>query len=290
MTSPPEAAAPPDHYTGEVYVTPRHLAGTTGTGDAGLRPALDAGWETSDDDLGNFCIAAPDHRIRIGYLPEGDDDALWKIAAYEQHSFAAPRWAAAFSDSCPDEVVAAFTTGLVPLHDTDGNAFLRGGIGYRRDASPVLAPLLDAGWTVDERHWLVEVRSPDALAGAWYDRRTLDPDRELTSNATRWGIWGGKTRGRWYAVFSSHTPTPLITATAAAVADPAPVVRWAGGLSTITRRHATITRVRPPAPTPLELARAHRPSPVLRTVTVPRWSTSTPSARLPGPSRPPARR
>ncbi|MFE4664565.1 DUF317 domain-containing protein [Streptomyces sp. NPDC056716] len=289
MTSPPGAAALPDHYEGDVYVSPRHLAGATGMGDPGLQPALDAGWETSGDDLGNAYISAPDHRIRIGFLPEGDDDALWKIAAYER-AFAAPRWAAAFSDTCPEEFVSAFITELVPLHETDGNAFLQSGIGYRRDASPALMPLLDAGWTVDEQDRLLEVRSPDGLAGAWYDRRTLDHDRELVTNYTRWGMWGGASYGRWYAVFSSHTPTRLIAATAAALADPAPVVRWTGALSRNTLRHATITRVRPPAPTPLDLARAHRPSPALRTVAVPRWSTSTPSARLPSFSRPAARR
>ncbi|GAA2254703.1 DUF317 domain-containing protein [Streptomyces amakusaensis] len=274
----------------EVYVSPRHLAGSTAYGDPGLQPALDSGWKISYDDHGNVLLPSPDQRIRIGYLPEGDDDALWKIAAY-QSPFEAPRWAAAFSSDCPTEFVTAFTSALVPLHEPEGNAFLTGGIGPRlHPVFPVLKPLLDAGWKLPQTWRHPELRSPDGLAGAWFDRSSLDPAGELTSNHTRWGMWGGSSYGRWYAVFSTGTPTRLITATAAAVADPTPVLRWPGELSRMTRARATITPVRPPAPTPLEMARARRPVSALRTITVPRWSTSTPSARLPGPSRPAARR
>ncbi|MFI6289364.1 DUF317 domain-containing protein [Streptomyces sp. NPDC051018] len=276
----------------EVYVSPRHLAGSTAIGDPGLQPALDAGWTISHDDAGNAYLPSPDQRIRIGYLPEGDDDALWKIAAYQQ-PFAKPRWAAAFSSDCPTEFVTAFTTELVPLHEPEGDKFLTGGIGYRlHPVSTVLQPLLDAGWTLATNFHPTrpELRAPDGLAGAWFDRGNLDPDDELTTNTTRWGMWGGPPRARWHAVFSTHTPTRLITATAAAVADPAPVLRWPGELSRMTRERATITPVRPPAPTPLDMARSRRPAPTLQTVSVPRWTTSTPSAPLPGPFRPASRR
>jgi hypothetical protein len=273
----------------EVFVSPRHLAGSTAIGDPGLQPALDAGWKISHDDHGNTFLPSPDHRIRIGYLPEGDDNALWKIAAYHD-PFATPRWAAAFSDDCPTEFITAFTTALVPLHEPNGTDFLTGGIGYKLPSlSTVLHPLLDAGWTLDPGR-RPELRSPDGLAGAWADPRGLNPDWELTTKETRWGMWGGPRHASWYAVFSTHTPTQLITATAAAVAHPEPVLRWPGELSRMTRRLATITPVRPPAPTPLDVARTRRPVPTLRTIAVPRWSTSTPSACLPGPARPAARR
>ncbi|MFF3556180.1 DUF317 domain-containing protein [Streptomyces tsukubensis] len=272
----------------EVHVSPRHLAGSTAIGDPGLKPALDAGWTISYDDHGNVFLPSPDQRIRIGYLPEGGDDALWKIAAHQQ-PFATPQWAAAFNDACPTEFVTAFTTGLVASHDADGDLFLRGGLGYYRDPMPVFAPMLEADWIIDDRKTILRLTSPDGLAGAWYDRRDLDPGNELVSNETRWGMWGGPPRVGWYAVFSHHTPTAFITATAAAVVDPAPVLRWPGELSRMTRELATITPMRPPAPTPLDVARARR-VPALRTVAVPRWSTSTPSARLPGPARPAARR
>ncbi|MFI1890252.1 DUF317 domain-containing protein [Streptomyces jumonjinensis] len=241
------------------------------------------------DEHGNVFLPSPDQRIRIGYLPGGDDDALWKIAAYTR-PLASPRWAAAFSSNVPTEFVTAFTTALVPLYEPDGNAFLTGGIGYKlHPVSPVVQPLLDAGWALTQT-WRPELRSPDGLAGAWFDRSDLDPDDELTTNETRWGMWGGSGYARWYAVFSTHTPTRLITATATAVADPAPVLRWPGELSLMTRELATITPVRVPAPTPQDVARARRPAPALQTVAVPRWSTSTPSARLPGPARTATRR
>ncbi|MEU5162331.1 DUF317 domain-containing protein [Streptomyces sp. NPDC020875] len=269
-----------------VYVHPRYLAGSTAIGDPGLKPALDAGWEISHDELGNAYLPSPDQRIRIGYMPEGDDDALWKIAAYE-NQFAAPRWAAAFSDACPTEFVTAFTTALVGLHQGDG--FLQEGLGRADDPHPVLSPLTDAGWTVTDNWWISETTSPDGLAGARYCRGALDHNNELTSNKTRWQMWGGTGYAGWYAVFSTHTPTRLVTATATALADPAPVVRWKNAFWP-NSDHVTVTPVRPPAPTPLDILRARRSVPALRTVAVPRWSTSTPSARLPAPARPAARR
>ncbi|MEU3602645.1 DUF317 domain-containing protein [Streptomyces sp. NPDC006798] len=275
---------------GDAYVHPRYLAGSTTIGDPGLRPALDADWKVSHDDLGNVFLPSPDQRIRIGFLPEGDDDALWKIAAYEE-TFASPRWGAAFASECPPEFVTAFTTVLVETHARGGDAFLGDGLSRTGDPYPVLAPLTDADWTVTDDWWTLKVTSPDGLAGVWYRRGAIDHDGELTSNAARWQMWGGPRDLGWYAVFSTHTPAPFITATAAAIADPAPVRRWSGELTQMTRAHARITPVRPPAPTPGDIARAHwRPAPTARTRTVPRWSTSTPSGRLPAPARAAARR
>ncbi|WP_329558848.1 DUF317 domain-containing protein [Streptomyces uncialis] len=201
--------------------------------------------------------------------PRAGDDALWKIAAYREQ-FARPHWAAAFNTACPTEYVTAFTTGLVASYDPHGDAFLRGGLGNYRDPTPVLAPMLEADWIIDDRRTMLKLTSPDGLAGAWYDRRDLDPDNELVSNETRWGMWGGPPRVGWYAVFSHHTPTALITATAAAVVDPAPVLRWHGELTRSVRQHAQATPVRPPAPTPGDTARTHwRPAPTLGTVSAP---------------------
>ncbi|MGW5679949.1 DUF317 domain-containing protein [Streptomyces sp. NPDC003860] len=275
---------------GDVYVTPRYLAGSTTFGDPGLQPALDAGWQLTHDDLGNCYLPSPDQRVRIGFMPEGDDDALWKIAVYE-HQFARPRWAAAFSSDTPTEFVTAFTTALLDSYQQGDDSFLRGGLGRADDPHPVLAPLADAGWGVTDDWRRREMSAPDGLAGAWYRRGVLDPDGELTSNETRWGLWGGPKNGYWYGVFSTHTPAAFVTATAAAVVDPEPALRWSGGLSLMTRAHARITRVRPPAPTPGDIARTHwRSAPALGTRAVPRWSTSTPSGQLPAPARAAARR
>ncbi|MFG2232309.1 DUF317 domain-containing protein [Streptomyces sp. NPDC048723] len=279
-----------DEPAGDYYVSPRHLAGSTVEGDPGLQPALNAGWKPSWDDDGNVFLPAPDQRVRIGYMPEGDDDALWKISAY-QHHFGAPLWAAAFNSMAPTEFVTAFTSQLVAAYQRDDGSDLRDPGGVVR----AFGPLLEAGWRVHNAPGRCELTSPDGLAGAWYDRGLLDEARELVTNDTRWGMWGGPERSysSWYAVFSSRTPVDLITATATAVVNPEPVLRWEGELSQMTKRYAQLTPVvppKPPAPTPLDLARFRTP-PAVRPASVRRWSTSTvPGTRLPAPTRPAARR
>ncbi|MET8412061.1 DUF317 domain-containing protein [Streptomyces sp. NPDC005195] len=84
----------------EYHVAPRYLAGSTFTGDPALRPLLDAGWKLNHDGMGNVYVNAPDQTVRLGYLPEGDDDALWKVTAYSD-PFAMPRWLVTFQESTP---------------------------------------------------------------------------------------------------------------------------------------------------------------------------------------------
>jgi integrase len=49
------------------------------------------------------------------------------------------------------------------------------------------------------------------MAGLIHDRRKLDHDLELTTNDTRWYLWGGpqNSGSGWYAVHSSHTDSPV---------------------------------------------------------------------------------
>lgn len=54
---------------GDVYVSPRHLASTTGIGDPALAPLLDLGWDLQYDEYSNVYVTAPDRRVRLGYLP-----------------------------------------------------------------------------------------------------------------------------------------------------------------------------------------------------------------------------
>ncbi|WP_381560335.1 hypothetical protein [Streptomyces eurythermus] len=72
-----------DTPDGDVHVFPRYLASTTGTGDPALAPLLQIGCNLHHDDLGNRCLTAPDHTVRLGYLPESEDDGMWRITAYE---------------------------------------------------------------------------------------------------------------------------------------------------------------------------------------------------------------
>ncbi|ARP74523.1 hypothetical protein LK06_029410 [Streptomyces pluripotens] len=99
---------------GDVYVSPRYLGGSTAIGGPGLAPLLDLGWELEHDDLGNAYLNAPDHKVRLGYLPEGEDDGLWRINTYTD-PFGPPTWGVCFNNSCPTEFVTAFTTVLAAM-------------------------------------------------------------------------------------------------------------------------------------------------------------------------------
>ncbi|WP_412080177.1 hypothetical protein [Streptomyces sp. SJL17-1] len=68
----PRRIYPPE---GDVYVAPRYLAGSNGTGDAGFAPV--AHWPHHDlgDGPCQLLVTSPDHRIRIGRY--GDDFELW---------------------------------------------------------------------------------------------------------------------------------------------------------------------------------------------------------------------
>ncbi|MFF4208522.1 DUF317 domain-containing protein [Streptomyces sp. NPDC001796] len=73
--------------------------------------------------MGNVCATTPDQTVRLGYLPEGEDDALWKMTAYSD-PFAMPRWLVTFQDSAPTENVAGFTTALAAAYAEGPNSSL----------------------------------------------------------------------------------------------------------------------------------------------------------------------
>jgi hypothetical protein len=108
----------------EYHVTPRYLAGPTLSGDLALQPLLDLGWHLTHDDLGNVFVASPDHTIRLGYLPEGDDSTLWKITAHRD-PFAIPEWLVTFDDRVPTEIIRGFTTELAAAYAQGPDAYLR---------------------------------------------------------------------------------------------------------------------------------------------------------------------
>ena len=103
-----------EEIDGDVYVSPRYLAGSTYIGDPALESLLALGFDLHNDDLGNAYVTAPDHRIRVGFLPEGDDDGLWRINAYRDR-FGPPAWGVSFNDSAPTEFVTA-SPPLSPRH------------------------------------------------------------------------------------------------------------------------------------------------------------------------------
>ncbi|MFI9202199.1 DUF317 domain-containing protein [Streptomyces sp. NPDC053048] len=117
----------------------------------------------------------------------------------------------------------------------------------------------------------------------------LDHHREMTTNDTRWYLWGGTTPDRpdWYATFSTGTPVHLVTATTTAIADPTPVIRYTGEMSRFTKAHAQLTPIPPPIPTPLDVRRAQAAR--ARTTAARRPSTTVPPA-APSPTHVPAGR
>ncbi len=278
---------------GDVFVSPRYLAGSTSTGDLALAPLLDHGWDLQHDDLGNVYVNAPDRRVRLGYLPEGEDDGLWRINAYKD-PFGPPTWGVCFNDRVPTELVQAFTTALATAYEQGPDAYLARPVTGIDEHDPFLAvvPLLKQGWEIDRPRWGVfAVQAPDGLAGMEFTTGDLDPEAELTTRDARWQLWAGKSIDRpvWYATASTDTPVALLTAVTRCVADPAPLPRWRQDTLSYIEGMAQLTPIvppQPPAPTPLDVRRAavsRRPA-ALPAVSVPRWSTTSRPA-LPGPRR-----
>ncbi|AJE87453.1 hypothetical protein SLNWT_7077 [Streptomyces albus] len=278
---------------GDVYVCPRHLASTTGTGDPALAPLRALGWDLQHDDRGNVYVTAPDRRIRLGYFPEGEDDGLWRITAYRD-PFAQPIWGVCFNDAAPTEFVQAFTTALASAYQHGPDAYLARPNSMDPEHDPFLAvvPLLREGWLFERPDPRVfRVRAPDGLAALEYTTGPLDADAELTTRTSRWQLWAGESVDRpfWYATASTDTPVALLTAVTHSVADPAPLPRWREDTSSYLKGVAQLTPIVPAAssaPTPLDVQRAatsRRPA-TLAATSVPRWSTTS-RPPLPGPRR-----
>ncbi|WP_019070603.1 DUF317 domain-containing protein [Streptomyces hokutonensis] len=278
---------------GDVFVSPRYLASTTGTGDPALAPLIDLGWDHHYDEDSNLYVSAPDRRVRLGYLPEGEDDGLWRINAYKD-SFGPPAWGVCFNDRVPTEFVQAFTTVLATAYEQGPDAYLARPVAGIDEHDPFLAvvPLLKQGWEIDRPRWGVfAVQAPDGLAGLEFTTGDLDPEAELTTRDARWQLWAGKSIDRpvWYATASTDTPVALLTAVTQSVADPAPLSRWRQDTFSYIKGMAQLTPILPPgppAPTPLDVQRAaasRRPA-ALPATSVPRWSTTSRQA-LPGPRR-----
>ncbi|MFF4735823.1 DUF317 domain-containing protein [Streptomyces sp. NPDC001262] len=261
----------------EYLVSPRHLAGSTAIGDPGLQPLRDLGWALHHDDLGNTYLSAPDHRIRLGYLPEGDDDGLWRISAYHD-AFGSVRWAATFNDRTPTEFVTAFTTALAQAYTQGPDAYLH---GATNEPDRAFTPMTAAGWQHHRRAWTDELTAPDSLARLTYEHLAPDHQSEIAGHQSRWWLRGGTGRRfpDWYATFTTHTPTQLITATTTAIVDPTPVTRYTRELSRLTRNHAQLTPIPPPVPTPLDVRRAQAAR--ARTATTQRRRTAAPRPATP---------
>ncbi|MGX1762245.1 DUF317 domain-containing protein [Streptomyces lydicus] len=263
------------HLFQEVLVSPMYLAGSDGTGEAGFAPVAHWPHHHLDEGPCQLLVTSPDQRIRIGWL--GDDFELWMITAAED-AVSTPRWTATFNHVTPAEIVAGLTTALA--HDyAEADAY---DINARFLASPSLywadaiRPLIDAGWTRDAaERGTVEYSSPDDQAGVLIDnRRHHHSDRDAPTVELWAGPPGWGTRAE--AVFTGRTPSHLIAATAAAMADSAPVVRERHHIHREMEHLVTLTPVgsaspqTPRAPTPLDVRRTAVTQAVHRAARAPR--------------------
>ncbi|WP_043267121.1 DUF317 domain-containing protein [Streptomyces sp. CT34] len=261
----------PTPIDGDVYVSPRYLAGLGGTGDPSFEPV--AHWPHHH--MNGPCqllITSPDYRIKIGWF--GDDFDVWKISAAED-AVSAARWTASFNDNMPPEIVRGLTTALANEWDEDSDSFLTDRSYWWPDA---VQPLLDAGWESKPlAYGKLEFLSPDRLAGASIDVVSTGPDAEVVRLWAGPSGWGTRAE----AHFTARTPKHLIAATAAGFVDPTPIARFKNDLNPQLAKLAQLTPVQPPkpaAPTPLDIQRAaaaRRRPPALGTHAVPRWSTTT---------------
>ncbi len=162
----------------EVLFSPRCLAGSNGTGEAGFAPVAHWPHHQIDDGPCQLLVTSPDQRVRIGWF--GDDFELWKITA-AQNALSAPRWTATCNHVTPAEIVAGLTTALARDYaETDpyeSNARFLTNPSYRR--TDTMQPLLDAGWTRAHSTELgtIEIIAPDQT-GILIDNRRSRSDGE----------------------------------------------------------------------------------------------------------------
>ncbi|MCB5905882.1 DUF317 domain-containing protein [Streptomyces pinistramenti] len=268
---------------GDVYVSPRYLAGLSGHSDCSFDPV--AHWPHYHLDAGpcQLVIVSPDHRIKIGWF--GDDYDIWQVSAAAD-AVSQARWSARINQNTPPEIVHGLTSALAAEWDEDSVSFLTNPSLNWADA---LRPLRDAGWERKPlQRGVLEIVSPDGLAGASIDIVSSGPHAEpvtLWAGPPGWGT-------RAEVIFSARTPKHLIAATAAAFAAPTPVARYRNDLNPQLAKLAHLTPVQPPrpaTPTPLDLQRstAARHTPALGTRSASRGSTTTLPPAPAGP--PPAR-
>ncbi|CAL2073700.1 conserved protein of unknown function [Streptomyces murinus] len=286
---------PPHHdpidVDGDVYVSPRSLARSTLTGDPALAPLLDRGWDLQHDDLANVYVDAPDRRLRLGYLPEGKDDGLWRINAYK-HPFGPPTWGVCFNNRAPTELVTAFTMALAEAYEQGPHSYLASPALGSKGWGPFMAvaPLINRGWIMDgPRNRVITIDSPDGLARLDYTTGAL-PEDSLAIREARWHLWAGSSLydPYWYATASTETPVALLKAVAECVSDPAPLPRWRDETHSYVEGVADLTPALPPsrsASTPRDVRRtaASRRPAMLPAPSAPSRTTHLPA--LPGPHR-----
>lgn len=233
---PPDQPSSPPEDSPDRMVAPRYLAGFDG--DVGTDPLSEAGWRAFTDERGFIRHHAPDHSRCLVLLPPdfatpfGGLHRMWHFWG-RNGAAGAPAWNAAFTSTCPPEIIAAFAEQLAdppPLAD-----------GKWGDG---LEPLADAGWDRRDVGRLVTYYAP---AGQVVVRFAPAPfhaaDHELPDIvARRVGAQLGPHRpALWLAKFSATTPAYLVNAFCTALADPEPLPRYEADIDDTVRPYLHLT-------------------------------------------------
>lgn len=211
---------PPTPETVEVdLITPRHLAG--GGDPAWITVPLHraCGWSHGNDPLmPRVLLSSPDQKALLRLEP--DPDGQWWTLHHAPEP-GRPAWYASFGARTPVELIAAVTDNLTAPASAASAS------------SDPYEPLRHIGWSPYGDDGLV---SPDKAAyvehlgtpgdpGAWFVTVTLGLHQKV-----------------WQARFGEHTPTRLVTAFTAALADPAPAARTDSMHSLPTHDPNVVTR------------------------------------------------
>ncbi|WP_244943342.1 DUF317 domain-containing protein [Streptomyces inhibens] len=108
-------------------------------------------------------MTAPDRRLRLDHLPEGEDDGLWRITAYTD-PFAQPQWGVCFNDMTPTEFVTPFTQALSTAYTDGPDAYLAAPdtkADAQLSAFSAVTRLINRGWRLQHPRWgVMELQTP----------------------------------------------------------------------------------------------------------------------------------
>ncbi|KOT76383.1 SPDY domain containing protein [Streptomyces rimosus subsp. pseudoverticillatus] len=209
------------------WVVPRHLAGDDGAlaqqASATLTAAGWSCWTTarrtlvyvSPDALRGAEWVLPDVPLLLADLP-----VAWQVSARAVPDQARMAWTAYFTTGTPPEAISAFALALDarpdPADGFDG-------------PNHVMAALTAQGWRPDVDH--SETTAWDARLTCCFTLCALPElieDQDPREGLAGWQAWAEPAVGQpplWGATFSHSTPHDLVSAFAAALASPAPVMR-----------------------------------------------------------------
>jgi hypothetical protein len=211
---------PPAPETVEVnFIAPRHLAGGGDPSWITVPLHRASGWSHGNDPLiPRVLLFSPDQKALPRLQP--DPDGQWWTLRHAAEPDR-PAWYASFGARTPVELIAAATDALTSPVPSAGSP----SDPYKPLRQTGWSPYGDNGLVSPDKTAYVERLGTRAAPGAWFVTVTLALNQPV-----------------WQARFDAHSPTHLITAFTAALADPQPVPRIGSGRSLPTRDPNLVTR------------------------------------------------